>query len=93
MATKKRRSASSAITIRNLPAPVAKAVREHAARYHVSLNKAVIQLLEGALEGGGRKMPIRDDLSRLAGSLPAAAARDMERALADMRKIHPDDWK
>ena len=93
MAPKKKSSATRAITLRNLPAPVAKAVREHAARYHVSLNKAVIQLLEGALEAGGKKTPIRDDLSRLAGTLPAAAAREMERALADSRRIHPDDWK
>jgi hypothetical protein len=30
-------------------------VRERAAKYHVSLNKAVIQLLEGAAGGGLRK--------------------------------------
>ncbi|HEY2806940.1 MAG TPA: hypothetical protein VGI92_13865 [Gemmatimonadales bacterium] len=90
---RKTTEATGAITLRNLPEPVARAVREHATRYHVSLNKAVIQLLEGALRPGARKRPIRDDLSRLAGSLSPEAGRAMERRLAELRKIDPADWR
>jgi plasmid stability protein len=37
-----------AITIRNLPPGVARAVRERAKREHLSLNKTVVKLLEEA---------------------------------------------
>ena len=84
--------ANAAITLRNLPAPVARAVREHAARYHVSLNKAVIQLLEGAL-GAAPRARGRDDLARLAGSWSAKTARHAERTLADLRTIDAADWR
>lgn len=85
--------AMAAITLRNLPAPVARAVREHAARYHISLNKAVIQLLEGAVEARGGARPVRDDLAHLAGSWSPKTARDAERRLAALRKLDPADWR
>jgi plasmid stability protein len=91
MAGKKKPTPNAAITLRNLPAPVARAVREHAARYHISLNKAVIQLLEGAL--GGAPRPRRDDLARLAGSWSAQTARHAERKLAELRTIDEADWR
>lgn len=83
---------NAAITLRNLPPPVARAVREHAARYHVSLNKAVIQLLEGALSGAARPRG-PDDLSRLAGSWSAKTARHAERKLAELRAVDEADWR
>src|SRR5437868_8305587 len=86
--------ASATITLRKLPAPVARAVREHAARYHISLNKAVIQLLEGALVAGGPARPVGDDdLARLAGAWSPRTARDAERRLAELRKVDPADWR
>ena len=81
------------ITLRNLPAPVARAVRERAARYDVSLNKSVIQLLEDAV--GASRMPatvVHHDLDDLIGSWTAADARAAERALAAQRRIDPEMW-
>lgn len=81
------------ITLRNLPAPVAQAVRERAARYDVSLNKSVIQLLEDAV-GASREPPVavHHDLDDLIGSWTAAQARAAERALAGQRRIDPGMW-
>jgi hypothetical protein len=94
MAKRAKTDETGAITLRNLPAPVARAVREHAARYHISLNKAVIQLLEGALVAGGRARPgADDDLAGLAGAWSPRTARDAERRLAELRKVDPADWR
>lgn len=83
-----------AITLRNLPAAVGRAVRERAARYHVSLNKSVIQLLEDAV-GASRKpaVEVHHDLDHLIGAWTAAQARAAERALAEQRRIDPELWK
>lgn len=92
---KTRREAAGAITLRNLPAPVARAVREHAVRYHVSLNRAVIELL-GDVVGAGRRSggkPVFDDLDHLAGSWSAKTAQSAEAALAELRRIDPEDWR
>lgn len=86
--------ASGAITLRNLPAPVARAVREHAARYHVSLNRAVIELLEGAIGTKGTRGTTRyDDLAHLAGSWSGKIGREADAALAELRRINPEDWR
>jgi plasmid stability protein len=79
-----------AITLRNLPEPVARAVRERAAKYHVSLNKAVIQLLEEAMGASG---PPYHDLDHLAGSWSKEQADEFDRLLAEQRRIDPEDWK
>lgn len=82
-----------AITLRNLPEPVARAVRERAARYRVSLNRSVIQLLEDAV-GATRKpaVEVHHDLDHLIGCWTAAQARAAERALAKQRRIDPEMW-
>ena len=87
------RRETKAITLRNLPEPVARAVRERAARYHISLNKAVIQLLEEAT-GTAAKGPHRyRDMDHLFGSISAESADAMERAMWEARRIDLDDWK
>ena len=81
------------ITLRNLPAAVARAVRERAARYDVSLNRSVIQLLEAAV--GASHSPaveVHHDLDNVIGSWTAAQARAAERALAEQRRIDPEMW-
>ena len=82
------------ITLRNLPAPLARAVRERAARFRVSLNKAVIQLLEESLAGSGPGSGrVHDDLDHLIGSWTRQQARAAERLLAEQRRIDPEMWK
>ena len=82
------------ITLRNLPAPLARAVRERAAKYRVSLNKAVIQLLEESFGGSGPGSGhVHDDLDHLIGSWTLRQARAAERLLAEQRRIDPEMWK
>jgi hypothetical protein len=82
-----------AITLRNLPESVARAVRERAARYHISLNKAVLGLLEdatGVAATGPRRF---HDMDHLFGSISPETADVLEREMLDGRRIDPEDWK
>ena len=78
------------ITLRNLPEPVARAVRERAAKYHISLNKAVIQILEQAT---GSQRPPSNELDRFFGTWTKEEADEFDRSLAEQRRIDPEMWK
>lgn len=84
---------SKAITVRNLPEPVVRAVRERAVKYHISLNRAVIQLLEEATGTTATKPRRYRDMDHLFGSISAETAEAMERAMWEGRRIDPEDWK
>ena len=84
----------NAITLRNLPAPVARAVRERAAKYGVSLNKAVIQLLEESVGSSGPGTGhVHDDLDHLIGSWTRQQGRAAEQHLAEQRRIDSELWR
>lgn len=80
------------ITLRNLPPPLAEAVREHAARYRVSLNKAVIQLLDDRLTASPEGIR-HDDLDHLAGSWSSGEAARARRRLGKIRRIDQEMWR
>ncbi len=84
-----------AITIRNIPSEVARAIRRKSETERTSLNKAVVSLLEERLGAGGRKRSkIRhDDLDFLAGSWTSQEAGAFDKALAEQRVMDPDLWK
>lgn len=83
-----------AITLRNLPEPVARAVRERAAAYHISLNRAVIQFLEERLAPlPERVATLHHDFDKYAGLWNAEEADEFNRALGDLRRIDPELWK
>jgi hypothetical protein len=84
-----------AITLRNLPPELAKAVRREAERKRTSINKAVISLLESKADiqkKKGRK-PHHQELDALAGSWSKKEAAEFDKALAAQRPIDPDLWK
>lgn len=85
-----------AITLRNLPPDLAKAVRREAERKQTSINKAVISLLASKADiqkkKKGRKPHYRD-LDALAGSWSKKEAAEFDKALAAQRTIDPDLWK
>jgi hypothetical protein len=83
--------AMSLISLRNLPGPVEKAVKARARERGLSLNRAVLSLLEDAL-GGPRRKRRHDDLDRLAGTWSAADARAFEAGLRKQRRIDPELW-
>jgi hypothetical protein len=83
-----------AITLRNIPLQVQKAIRAKAQQKRISVNKAVIELLEeriGILQA--RKKAIHDDLDALAGSWSAREARAFEKAIEAARRIDEGLWR
>ena len=85
-----------AITLRNLPAELEKAVRKEAERRRTSMNKAIISLLERKAEGDKKKNARtlkNDDLDALAGSWSKKEAAEFDKALASQRTIDPELWK
>jgi len=85
-----------AITLRNLPPEIEKAVRKEADRRRTSINKAVITLLEGKAEGRKKRQGRAkeyDDLDALAGSWTKKEAAEFDKALTAQRLIDPELWK
>ncbi|MBI2899628.1 MAG: hypothetical protein HYY17_05545 [Planctomycetes bacterium] len=83
------------ITLRNLPPEIARIVRRRADEKGISLNRAVIELLDEAFGAGkrSRRPPRRyADLDHLAGTWPKRRADEFDRALADQRKIDAELW-
>jgi plasmid stability protein len=83
-----------AITLRNLPREVERVVRQRAAKGRLSVNKAVIKLLEEHL--GLSEKPhsvVYNDLDDLAGSWTKKDALRFEKYLARQRAIDPELWK
>ena len=84
-----------AITLRNLPPDLVKAVHREAERKRTSINKAVISLLESKADiqkKKGRKAH-HQELDALAGSWSKKEAEEFDKALAAQRPIDPDSWK
>ena len=84
----------NAITVRNLPPAVAKAVRERARAQKLSLNKAIVSLLEEATGAGTAKKRIaHHDLDRFFGTWTKEEADAFDEALREQRQIDPEMWK
>ena len=84
----------TAITLRNIPPEVAKAIQRKADEENMSLNRAVIRLLEEALElrHGKRRKPIHRDLDELSGCWSDEEAATFDEALQAQRTIDPELW-
>jgi plasmid stability protein len=83
-----------AITLRNIPAEVQKAIRAKARQKRISVNKAVLELLQervGILERP-QKTPY-GDLDELAGAWTAKEASSFETAVGAVRRIDAELWK
>lgn len=84
-----------AITVRNLPPELARLIRQKAKAERISLNRAVIGLLEEATGLGrqSRKEVFQDDLDALAGSWTNEEADEFDAFLKEHRTIDPEMWK
>ena len=84
----------SAITLRNLPPKVAKAIREKARKERLSMNKTVIKLLEEAT-GATRetRRAIHHDIDRFFGTWTKEEADAFDERLREQRQIEPEMWK
>ena len=84
----------NAITVRNLPPAVARAVKEKARKEKLSLNKAIVRLLEEATgAGAGKRKVVHHDLDHLAGTWSEAEYEEFMAALREQRQIDPEMWK
>ena len=85
---------TNAITVRNLPPEVAKAVKEKARKERLSLNKAVVRLLEEATGAeNAKKKVIHHDLDRFFGTWTKEEADAFDEAMREHRQIDPEMWK
>ena len=83
-----------AITLRNLPPDLDKAIRKRAQGKRMSVNKAVIGLLEDHLtQDKTKRAELHHDLDNLCGSWTEDAAAAFDRVLAKQRTIDRDVWK
>lgn len=87
-----RPSKTGLLTLRNLPPDVAQAIREEAEKKGLSLNKAVIGLLEKNIGLSGKKK-IYHDLDELSGSWSVDEAKKFEKTLNTQRAIDTDLWQ
>lgn len=83
----------SAITVRNLPPAVVKAVKEKARREKLSLNKAIVALLEEATSSRTEPKVRHRDLDHLAGSWSEEEAAQFMASLREQRQVDPEMWK
>jgi hypothetical protein len=84
----------NAITVRNLPPAVARAIKEKARKEKLSLNEAIVKLLEEATGADvGKKKVLHHDLDHLAGTWSAAEYKEFMAALREQRQIDPEMWK
>lgn len=83
----------NAITVRNLPPAVVRAVKEKARREKLSLNRAIVALLEEATGAQAGKKVLHHELDHLAGRWSDAEFRGFMAALREQRQIDPEMWK
>jgi len=82
-----------AITLRNIPPAVEKAIRTKARQKKISANRAVIELLQERVGVMDSKRAVHHDLDRFIGSWTSQEARELDEVLAEVRKIDPELWK
>jgi hypothetical protein len=84
------------ITLRSIPENVKKTVKKEAERKGVSLNKAIISLLEKAVGGPTtekKKKALYHDLDHLAGLWSREEASVFDKSLKTQRKVNAELWK
>ena len=83
------------LTVRGFSPRLADVIRRRAEAQGLSLNKAVLRMLEeaaGLRRPAGGSGSIGDALDEHAGTWTAAEARRLKRAVADFEQVDPDLW-
>ena len=83
------------LTIRSLPPEVEEAVRSEAKKGRISLNKAVILLLEKALgrSRSSESQELHHDLDHFCGTWSAEESSELEERLGQFRTVDEELWK
>jgi len=83
-----------AITLRNIPPEILKAIRAKAREKRISMNRAVLELLQERLgTPGSSRRRVYTDLDEFFGTWTQAEGDEFNKALEDQRRIHPEDWR
>lgn len=84
-----------AVTVRQIPPALARAIDRRAREMRASLNKAVIRLLEEATGlATPEQEPVRhDDLDPLCGSWSPEEAEAFDRSLEELRAVDAEVWR
>ncbi|HEX6812454.1 MAG TPA: hypothetical protein VF384_12575 [Planctomycetota bacterium] len=77
-------------TLRNVPRSLDRALRELARSQNKSLNDIVLEALQRSMRLEGEP-PVQRDLSDIVGTWKDD--RELDRVLADQRRIDPEAWK
>jgi hypothetical protein len=80
-----------AITLRDIPGPLARKIEERSKRRGTSLNKTVIEMLEESTSPS--KPTVYHDLDDLAGTWTQEEAEEFDRRLQEIRTIDPEMWQ
>lgn len=82
-----------ALTLRGIPKEIEKIIKKKALKKHLSLNKAVINLLEERTGKKVKKNPVYHDLDYLCGSWSKHESQEFNKTLSKQRIIDKDIWK
>jgi len=85
----------TALTVRNLPPQVVRAIREKGRKERLSLNKAVVKLLEQATGAAAEQgePDLNHDLDRFAGTWSREDYEASTGSLHEQRSVEPEMWK
>jgi hypothetical protein len=83
----------TSITIHNLDDSLATLLRAKARADGTSLNQAIKRLLEGALGVRPSTTKHRKEFARFYGMWSKAQATEFDKAVADLEKADPGDWR
>ena len=88
-----------AITLRNIPKKIERAIKDRARVKRLSMNQAVVDLLEERINtlstapGPAGKPRVYKDLQHLAGTWTDEEADEFMKLLKEQRQIEPEMWK
>lgn len=84
-----------AITVRNIPPEVVRAIAARSQERGTSASRTIVKILEEYFGSrtNGQTDPLHHDLDELAGAWPADEAAAFEDSLREQRAIEPDSWK
>ena len=77
-------------TLRNIPKGLDRLLRQQARSQHKTLNEVVIEALQRAVGLAG-EVPVQRDLSDIAGTWQEDP--EMDRILAEHRRVDPELWR
>lgn len=80
-----------AITLRDIPKPIAERIEERSRRTGASLNRTVIELL--AEPAGRARQELHHDLDHLFGTWTDEETESFDESLRELRAVDPEQWR